>query len=169
MAAIDPRIIEAQADFTQHISGDWALVSAGTLADFNTMTIGWGSAGVLWGKPIVSVFVHPNRHTHAYLEANDYFTVQLFDEAHKRDLAILGAKSGRDTDKVALTSLTPTAIDASVGFEEARLTLVMKKILTHHMVPIDAPVDFLVSHMDGLYAEKAHTIFMGEITGLIRR
>ena len=45
----------------------------------------------------------------------------------------------------------------------------MKKILTHHMVPIDAPVDFLVSHMDGLYAEKAHSIFMGEVIGLSSR
>ena len=169
MTAIDARIIEAQADFTQHISSDWALVSAGTLDDYNTMTIGWGSAGVLWGKPIVSVFVHPNRHTHAYLESNDYFTVQLFDEAYRRDLAILGSKSGRDTDKVALTGLTPTAICEGVGFQEARLTLVMKKILTHHLVPIDAPVDFLVNHMDGLYAEKAHTIFMGEVIGCIRR
>ena len=166
MAAIDPRIIEAQADFTQHISGDWALVSAGTLDDFNTMTIGWGSACVLWGKPIVSVFVHPNRHTHAYLEANDYFTVQLFDEAHKRDLAILGAKSGRDTDKVAQTSMTPMEAAGSVSFREAEVTLVARKIYSQELDTAKMPKEVVERNYS---TEAPHTMYVGEIVEIIRK
>ena len=29
----------------------WALVTAGTMENYNTMTIGWGSMGTIWGPP----------------------------------------------------------------------------------------------------------------------
>ena len=46
-----------------------ALVTAGTLEDFNTMTIGWGSMGTIWGPPhrgkqVLTVYVSPARYTH---------------------------------------------------------------------------------------------------------
>lgn len=29
----------------------------------NTMTIGWMTAGIIWGKPIVTVLIRPSRHS----------------------------------------------------------------------------------------------------------
>lgn len=29
----------------------WALVTAGSAAHFNSCTVGWGSLGNLWGRP----------------------------------------------------------------------------------------------------------------------
>ena len=162
-ANISDAIRAAQAEFTDRIGGDWALVTAGTEeSGWNTMTIGWGSAGVLWGRPILTVFVHPSRFTQHLLVENDYFTVQLFDNEHKRDLGILGSKSGRDGDKVSQTSLTPKAIEHGMTFEEATTTFVCKKILTHQLKPEDAPQDFL-NRSAVLYATDAHTVFMGEV------
>ena len=61
-ANIPQRFLDAQAEFAQRVAGDWALVTAGTEDDgWNTMTIGWGTAGVLWSLPTVTVFVHPWR------------------------------------------------------------------------------------------------------------
>lgn len=155
----------AQEEFVRRVSDDWALVTAGTPKGFNTMTIGWGSAGTLWSTPIASVFVHPNRHTHAFLMREDYFTVQLFGEAYRRDLAILGSKSGRDGDKVALTSLTPKEFGPTMGFAEAEVTLVCRKLYTHHMdlehVPAEVTATF--NRRSGLYEHEAHTVFVGEI------
>ena len=37
----------------ESIGKDWALVSAGTKQKANTMTVGWGGIGVLWGKNVV--------------------------------------------------------------------------------------------------------------------
>ena len=34
---------------------DWALVTAGDLDSFNSMTVSWGSAGTLWNKPVIMV------------------------------------------------------------------------------------------------------------------
>ena len=35
----------------------WALVTAGTPDNFNTMTISWGGMGTLWGKPVATVYI----------------------------------------------------------------------------------------------------------------
>lgn len=166
-AMIDERVRAAQAEFTDRISGDWALVTAGTQeGGWNTMTIGWGSAGTLWGRPIVTVYVHPRRYTHQFLLDNDYFTVQLFDNEHKPDLGILGSKSGRDGDKVALTTLTLKALGLGMTFEEATTTFVCKKIYTQRLDPTLAPADFLERTGD-FYATDAHTVFVGEVVEVL--
>ncbi len=95
----------------------WALVTAGSLDDYNTMTIGWGGLGTLWSLPVATVYVKPVRYTYSYLEKNDFFTVSFFSGRFRGDLAILGSKSGRDCDKVALTKLTPVEIGSSVSLQ----------------------------------------------------
>ena len=155
----------AQEAFVSRVADDWALVSAGSPGDFNTMTIGWGSAGTLWSTPVVTVYVHPKRYTHEFLMREDYFTVQLFDDTHKKDLAILGAKSGRDGDKVALTALTPKQFGPSMGFAQAEITLVCRKLYTHHMDLDHVPgeVTDAFNGRSGLYQHEAHTAFVGEV------
>lgn len=46
-------------------SRQWLLLAAGSLSkqDHNFMTVGWGSFGVMWGKPFARVVVRPSRHT----------------------------------------------------------------------------------------------------------
>ena len=41
----------------------WALVTAGTPDNFNTMTISWGGMGTLWGKPVATVYIRTSRYT----------------------------------------------------------------------------------------------------------
>ena len=75
-AKISQRFLDAQAEFVSRIANDWALVTAGTEdGGWNTMTIGWGTAGVLWSRPTLTVFVHPWRHTHRFLLNNDLLIV----------------------------------------------------------------------------------------------
>lgn len=45
---------------------NWALLTAGTADDFNTMTISWGMLGTLWGKPAATVYVRESRYTLAF-------------------------------------------------------------------------------------------------------
>ena len=44
----------------------WALVTAGTPDNFNTMTISWGGMGTLWGKPVATVYIRTSRYTHEF-------------------------------------------------------------------------------------------------------
>ena len=50
-------IRELKDNFVKMISNDWALLTAGTKDDFNTMTVSWGGIGELWNKDVCFVFV----------------------------------------------------------------------------------------------------------------
>ncbi len=159
---------EAIAEFAATVDGGLALVTAGTKEHgWNTMTIGWGSAGTLWSRPTVTVYVHPWRYTHEFLQREDYFTVQLFDQRYEVDMGILGSKSGRDGDKVALTTLTPVALEHGMTFAEAKLTIVCKKWYTQPIDLAAVPADVMARLGGHLYSEQAHTMFVGEVIDAI--
>ena len=73
----------------------------------NTMTIGWGTLGIEWRKPVFIAFVRENRFTRFQLDENGEFTVNIpikpFD---KKILGYCGTHSGKDTDKIADLNLT---------------------------------------------------------------
>ena len=130
---------KAKYDVFSMFNEQWGLCTAGNAAEYNTMTIGWGTMGTIWGPPnkgkqIITVFLRESRRTSDILLKDDNFTVCFFPEEKRRDLGILGSKSGRDVpDKIELTSLTPKLLNNAVGFEEAELTFVCKKIYTRLM------------------------------------
>ena len=139
---------------------EWALVTAGKEGDYNTMTISWGGLGTLWSKPVTTVYVKPCRYTFGFMQANDYFTVSFFDSTYKKDLTILGTASGRDGDKVALTSLHPVFLENGVTFKEAKTTIVCKKTYELPLV-CDGMSDEIIEHY--YTKEEPHHIFLGEV------
>ena len=74
----------------------WALLTAGELDKFNTMTVSWGGLGTIWNKSVATVYVRLSRYTHEFMDNNDYFTVSFYPEAQRKTLGVLGSKSGRD-------------------------------------------------------------------------
>lgn len=72
----------------------------------NTMTIGWGSLGFMWGKQVMTVMVRHSRYTHELIEKNPVFTVSIpVNEGFAKALGICGTKSGRDMDKFSTCDL----------------------------------------------------------------
>ncbi len=92
----------------------------------NAMTIGWGTLGIEWGRPIFILFVRQSRYTKQMLEKNAEFTINVpIGEADKNILSFCGTKSGRNVDKIAELGLTleePTTISVP-GIRELPLTL----------------------------------------------
>ena len=116
------------------IGKQWMLVTAGCEEKFNTMTASWGGIGWLWNKPVAFVFIRPERYTHEFIEANERLTLSFYGEEHRKALQLCGTKSGRATDKVAATGLTPVAPESgSMTFAEARLTLECRKLFKASM------------------------------------
>ena len=60
------------------------LITAGNINDFNTMTIGWGTIGCLWSKPVFIAYVKQNRYTFEFTEKNEYFTISFYDEKYTK-------------------------------------------------------------------------------------
>ena len=110
------------------IGEKWMLITAKNGEKWNTMTASWGAMGILWGKPVVFVFIRPTRFTYEFVEKTDYFTCSFFGDEYKTALKICGSKSGRDIDKAKETGLTPKIEDEFVSFSQANLTLKCKKL-----------------------------------------
>lgn len=81
----------------------------------NTMTIGWGTVGYIWNKPILMVPVRYSRYTHSLIDNATSFTVSVpIAKDLKKELAFCGTKSGRDLDKIKACGLTleaPQSLD----------------------------------------------------------
>ncbi len=109
------------------IQSDSFLITAATQEDrWNTMTAGWGFLGVMWAKPAFGVVVRDSRYTYSFLEESNGFTCSFFPPEYKKALQFCGSHSGRDTDKVAATGLTPVLLDGYEGidlvtFEQANM------------------------------------------------
>ena len=148
--------------------GKGILLTAAAEGSVNTMTIGWGTLGIQWGKPIFIAFVRESRFTKALLDKNPEFTVNIpVGEYDPSILKICGTKSGRDMDKFRELGLTPEEPETITvpGIRQFPLTLECKVIYKQDQDP-DA------IHPDNIerYYQRAdqkgdyHTAYYGQIT-----
>ena len=151
------------------IDQEWALLTAGAEGKFNTMTISWGGLGTIWNKPVVTVYVKPNRYTYEFMENNEYFTISFYDKEYKDDLGILGSKYGRNLDKISLTKLTPEYLKNTTSFKEAKLTIICKKIYFQDMDVNNIDVDSITQReLDRFYKnEPMHRMYIGEVIDIV--
>ncbi|MBM6723507.1 flavin reductase family protein [Pseudoflavonifractor phocaeensis] len=162
---IDPKSLD-QNVFSM-IGDQWMLLTAGTREKCNTMTASWGGLGVLWGKPVATVYIRPQRYTLEFVEREEWFTLAFFGEEYRKALALCGSKSGRDIDKVKECGFTVETADGAPYFAEADLVLVCRKAYWQDM----DPTHFLDGEIDGKwYPEKDyHRIFIGEIETVLKK
>lgn len=159
---VDPK--ELSPELLRAFGVQNALLTAGDRRTCNTMTIGWCQAGRLWGLPVCTVYVRPERYTHQFMEERDYFTVSVLPECEKKAMALCGSKSGRDVDKIKECGLTLCygAGDAPY-FAEAEAVLVCRKLYVQ-----DMELACVVAGQEKIlpyYGEKGgwHRIYTGEI------
>lgn len=157
-------IRDLKDNLVKMISNDWALLTAGKSDNFNTMTVSWGGIGELWNKDVCFVFVRPQRYTYEFMEKNDYFSLSFFGGEYKKELGVCGSKSGRDIDKMAETGFLPIDLGEAVGFEQAKVNVVLKKLAYQDMKP-DGFID--ESIMKNYANNDFHRIYVGEIVKVI--
>ena len=116
-------------NFIETIGKEWMLITAGSENNFNTMTANWGNIGYLWNKPVVSVFVRPERYTFEFMERESLFTLSFMGNEHREIYKICGSCSGRDIDKVKEAKLSPCVTErGGIYFREARLVMECKML-----------------------------------------
>lgn len=149
-----------------NLDKEWALFTAGDKNKFNTMTVSWGGMGTLWHKPVVTVYIRPNRYTYELLKDNDIFTLSFYSDEYKKDLGILGTKSGRDENKLSLTKLTPKFLETGTTFNEAKLTIVCKKLYSQKL-----DTDNILNNKEEIIkfyeTEPIHEMFIGEVIDIM--
>lgn len=140
---------------------------------FNSMIIGWGALGTVWGKPAFTVYVREHRYTKAQLDATGEFTISIpLDRPDPVIAKVCGAQSGRDIDKESEAHLT--LVDAEIvnvpGVKEYPLTLECKVLYSQKQelekLPDDIRKKMYPQDVDGTYPmanRDPHTAYIGEI------
>jgi len=155
---IDPKALDFNV--FSAIGSQWMLITAGTPEKCNTMTASWGALGVLWGAPMATVYIRPQRYTKEFVDESDYFTLSFFSEDWREQLKLCGSKSGRDIDKVKECGFTVAAGEGNAPyFEQAGMVLVCRKRMAMPMDPAAMPEDVKEKWYTGDY----HTMYWGEI------
>lgn len=145
------------------IGKEWMLVTARKPdGSINTMTASWGGVGILWNKKVAFVFIRPQRHTKAFIDAQEQLTLSFYDEAYRKTLSYLGTMSGKDEDKINKAQLHPVVEDGAAYFEEANTVLLCKKLYQQEL----SEDSFLeMGLVEKNYPNKDfHTMYVVEIT-----
>lgn len=110
------------------IGEDWLLVAAEKENRVNMLTASWGQVGIMWGKPVVNIFIRESRFTKTYIDSGETFTICVLPQELRSVYNFCGSKSGRDFDKVKETRLTVEHDGVFPYFKESRLVIECKKL-----------------------------------------
>ena len=149
--------------------GTAALVTTKADGEVNTMTIGWGTLGVEWKKPLFTVFVRQSRYTRELLDKNPEFTVNIpLGPLDKEILRVCGRESGRDVDKIQKLGLTLVEGDTVSVPAIAQLPLTLECKVIYRQ---DQELALIQEENRNRYykpgtpnGEDFHTAYYGEIT-----
>ena len=139
----------------------------------NTMTIGWGTLGIEWAKPVFIAFVREHRFTRSQLDKSGEFTINVpLGEFNKKILGYCGTHSGRDTDKIADLNLTlengekvdapairelPLTLECRVIYKQKQELSALPPEIQHKSYPQDVDSSFSGANKD------IHIAYYGEI------
>lgn len=137
----------------------------------NPITIGWGTLGIQWGKPLFQVYIRECRYSKAILDKAGEFTVNIPMERTDRTkeiLAFCGTRSGRDVNKPEALGLTLIDGDtvSSPAIGELPLTLECKVIYSTRQDGTKMPTEVMQRYYPQWEDNKedVHTVYYGEIT-----
>lgn len=140
---------------------------------FNSMVIGWGGLGTVWGKQTFTVYVREHRFTKSQLDETGEFTVSVpLGKTIPAIAKVCGTQSGRDTDKITAANLTleSSMVNGVPGIKEYPLTLECKVLYFQKQelerIPADIREQMYPQNVDGTYFmanQDPHTAYIGEI------
>ena len=148
------------------ISETWWLITAGSKErGYNTMTASWGHLGSLWGhgkeRPTAIVYVRPQRYTKQFIDREEYFTLTVMGDEYKKQLAVLGTKSGKDGNKIAEVGFEPMFIDDTTAIAGGELVFVCRKLYAE---PLKEECFTDRTVVENCYPDRDfHTVYVGEI------
>lgn len=153
------------------ISKQWMLITAGDRMGSNTMTASWGGVGIMWGKPVATAYIRPQRYTKEFVDQNEYFTLSFLPEEYRKALNVCGSVSGRDVeDKWQEAGLHPCYVaegtpEETAAVEEAEMIFVCRKLYAQEM----HPECFTEDECDAKWypQQDYHTMYIAEIVKVL--
>lgn len=149
------------------VGDDWTVITAGE--DPNSMVASWGGTGIMFNKPVTWCFLRANRFTLEKMRETGTYTFCYFPSEYKGDILKFGTASGRNTDKMDQTRLTPMQTpDGMPAYEEAQVIIECRLIaaptVSKDEFYTQEGKDFLQGGFDE--AKDWHKLVYGEITNI---
>ena len=147
----------------------WMLLSAGDFEkkQYNTMTVAWGSIGLMWWKLFAQVVVRPVRYTYEFMEKYDTFTLSVLPDKYRKAMQFCGSATGRGIDKIKEAGLTAEA-STKVGapsIREAEMIFECRKIYFEDF----KRENFLDPEIESNYPNRDyHRTYYGEILAILK-
>ena len=163
-------VFEYAPHIMEHLSRGGILATVKADDKVNSITIGWGTIGIEWNKPLFQIYVRECRHSKSLLDKAGEFTINVPLERNDRTreiLAFCGTKSGRDTDKAAELGLTLVDSDkiAAPAIRELPLTLECRVIYSVRQDGTKMPAEVMQRYYPDWENSKddVHSVYYGEI------
>ncbi len=165
---VNLQMLDKISNIFRKIGKEWMLINvADDGGKVNSMTASWGTAGILWGRPVVICFIRPQRYTFGLAEKCSALSFSFFDEGYREALGICGTKSGRDCDKLAEAGLTAAEEDGIPYIAEAEMSLLCRKL---YEAPLTEASFVIPEILDEVYPERdLHTVYICEIEKVITK
>lgn len=149
------------------IDKDWMLITApdSTKASgASAMTASWGGLGVLWNKPVATIYVRPQRYSFSLCENADKISLCFLPEEYRDALKYCGRRSGRDTDKLSDCSLDCIDIDGVRAISQSKIIMICKKAYAD-FIKKDSFVD--TDHIKHYPIDDFHRFYILEIEKIL--
>jgi flavin reductase (DIM6/NTAB) family NADH-FMN oxidoreductase RutF len=163
---------DIQENILKLVGHDFTVITSGKIPNQNSMTASFGGMGILFNKPTTWCFLRASRYTLEIIRNEKNYTMSYFPEQYKNDVVYFGSKTGRDSDKMKNSKLTPiTTPDGGSSYEEAKLIIECSLTAINTVSPdeyfTDEGRDFVVEGFND--AKDYHKLVFGEITRVWRR
>lgn len=152
------------------VGKDFTVITAGEKP--NSMVASWGGIGIMFNKPVTWNFLRANRYTLEKMRETGTFTMCWFPDQYKGDIMQFGTKSGRNTDKMSQTKLTPMATpDGYPAYAEAKIIIECKLIAASTVSKDEFYTEEAKTFLQEGYddAKDWHKLVYGEITNIYIR
>ncbi|MDR0755153.1 MAG: flavin reductase [Prevotellaceae bacterium] len=151
------------------VGKDITVITSGKESAFNSMAASWGGAGILFNKPATWCMLRANRYTLEIIKNEHTYTLSYFPNEYKEQVLFFGSKSGRNTNKMHETTLTPVQTPSgNMTYKEARLVFECKLTEITTVNPDDfinqEDKDFIMGGFEE--AKEYHKLVFGEITNI---
>ncbi len=146
---------------------EWAAATAKGKERTNSLIIGWGGLGILWGKPCCTVYIHESRYSRIIFDEADAFSVSWFPKGqYQESLNYLGGVSGYQEDKMKGCGLSVIEGEAPY-FQEAELVLICKKMAESKFELEN--IRYPERTIDWYRKDGVHTLYYGEIVKVLKK
>ena len=152
------------------VGKDFTVITAGE--EPNSMVASWGGVGIMFNKPVTWCFLRANRYTLEKIRETGTYTMCYFPDQYKGEIMQFGMKSGRNSDKMAQTALTPmNTPDGFPAYKEAKIIiecrLVAASTVSKDEFYTQEAKDFLQEGYDE--AKDWHKLVYGDIVNIYIR